>query len=273
VEYARHFSLCTDLQNEYELLTSPRLLGERSLFVAFSNRRGGVSKSPYDSLNLSWKTGDVSRNVIDNRRRLFEIVGVDQNSVVVSNQVHGDKVLRIGPEHSGVGVTQDSDLEGADALVTDQPGMRLLLLFADCVPVALADLSQKVIAGVHSGRAGCQKKISSRTIGYLDEHFGSKVSNVMAYIGPSIGPCCYEVDEGAAQSFAEVCGEQFVLRGDGRPRLDLWSAVEQELSDCGIPAGNIDNVRTCTCCNSSHYFSHRADGPQTGRQGLMVGVA
>ena len=273
MEYARHFSLSADRQNEYELLTSPRLLGERSLFVAFSNRRGGVSHSPYASLNLSWKTGDVAGDVIDNRRRLFEISGVDQDSVVVSNQVHGDKVLRVGPEHSGVGVTQDSELEDADALVNDQPGMRLLLLFADCVPVALADISHTVIAGVHSGRAGCQKKICTRTIEHLREHFGSDAANVIAYIGPSIGPCCYEVDENTALSFAEDCGEQFVLRGEGRPRLDLWSAVEHELSDCGISTGNIENVRTCTCCNNNEYFSHRADGPKTGRQGLMVGVA
>lgn len=266
------------------LVTSPRLLEERSLFVVFTGRLGGSSAGTYDSLNLSFRMGDNPDDVRTNRQRLAEAVGLSCERIRSVKQVHGADILS-AVENSPLPSTSAGDeaasfgneIGEADGLVTDQPGTGLLLQFADCVPVAIFDTSKKIAMGLHAGRAGVEQGIVGKGVGLLAERWGSRPQDLAAFIGPSIGPCCYEVDEAVATAFTAATAYAYAIRpspGEGaRPRLDLWSAVQDQLVRKGVPAEAIANPRMCTSCNVDRYFSHRAEKGNTGRQGMIVGLA
>jgi YfiH family protein len=225
--------------------------------VAFSTRLGGVSEGAYESLNLGILSGDEPTRVIENRTRLCVRAGVEPERATMLWQQHGPAVLRARSDR-GV-VTAGFDHPPGDALWTDEPDVAMMLITADCLPVAIARANgaAPALAVLHVGRRGLLEGI----VPAAAEALGG--GNLAAAIGPGIGPCCYEVGEEVAEQFRSRFGAE-VMRGSN---LDLYAATERELTNAGCRS--VERVEMCTSCHPDLFFSHRRDGPATGRQGVV----
>jgi YfiH family protein len=216
--------------------------------AVFSTRLGGVSKAPFDSLNLGRFAGDPG--VPENRRRLAGAIGVEQGRVLVGRQVHGADVLRHeAPMHAGAYADRRAGLPEADGHVAALDGLVPLVLVADCLPVALAGAG--AVAMIHCGWRGLAAGVVERGV----EASGASA----AAIGPGIGPCCYEVGAPVLGAFREL-GPR--LAEDGM--LDLREVARRLLERAGIE--EIEVSELCTSCHPELFFSHRRDGEPTGRQ-------
>ncbi len=221
--------------------------------VAFSTRRGGVSEGPYASLNLGRRTGDDVDRVDENRRILCSELSADADDLALNYQVHSAIVNR-----AQAGVRGESH---GDALWTDVPGLPIAALAADCVPVALARRgAEPGVAVAHAGWIGI-------LAGVLETAAATLAGDLDAAIGPSAGPCCYEVEEDVARPYRKRFGEDIVAGGN----LDLWRAAELTLNAAGVRS--VHRVDLCTICNPALFFSHRRDGKPRGVQGVVAVVA
>lgn len=220
--------------------------------AAFSTRLGGVSEPPFDTLNLGRLTGDPK--VRENRHRLSAALDVDPNNVLIGRQVHQAHVRRHdGPTEPPAYAEPAPGLPEADGHATDRPGLAPLVFVADCLPVALA--GERGVAMIHCGWRGMAGGIVERGV--------EEVGATAAAIGPSIGPCCYEVGEEVLDAFAGL-GPGIAA---GR-MLDLREVARRLLAEAGVEAVEISEL--CTSCNPELFFSHRRDGGRTGRQAGLV---
>ncbi len=220
--------------------------------VAFSTRRGGVSEGSFDSLNLGLMTHDEPANVEENRRRLCEAAGAEVARLAMNRQVHAVTVNRAEAGERG--------REG-DGLWTDEPGVPMVKVTADCLPIALACRNGRpALALLHAGRLGLLQGIVEAGVAALG-------GQLAAVIGPGIGPCCYEVGEDIADAYRGRFGAD-ALRGRN---LDLWTVAERVLRAAGVET--VERLDLCTACDPVRFFSHRRDGPVTGRQGVIGYVA
>lgn len=196
------------------------------------------------------------------RRRALDAAGIDTGNLVCPSQVHGDRVLVVGRQHRGAGVTgRRTAIQDTDALVTDTKGIALSVLTADCLPVFMLDTEKKVIAMVHAGWRGLHHRIVSRAMAVMTEVFGSRPQDVMAAFGPAIGPCCYRVGEEFVSNFPAA-----VVRRGGDIFMDLALCARMELEGCGVPEEGILESRICTSCRSEEFYSYRRLGAASGRQ-------
>jgi polyphenol oxidase len=226
--------------------------------VAFSTRVGGVSEGPFESLNLGILTADAPELVVENRRRLCGAVGADAESATMAWQVHGAKVVEAEPQ--GI-VTPGAVFTRCDGLWSEQEGQTMVLLTADCLPVALARTNGTPgLAVLHVGWKGLLAGIAEAGVRTL------RTGPVAAVIGPGIGPCCYEVGEEVAGPFRERFGAD-VLAGRN---LDLGEATERALRAAG--AETVERTGRCTSCEPELFFSHRRDRGVTGRQGIIARI-
>jgi YfiH family protein len=219
--------------------------------VVFSTRNGGVSDPPYATLNLGKKLGDDPVHVEENRRRLCEYAGADATRLAMNYQVHSSRVNRGRPGGRD---------EAGDGLWTDEPGVPLLALTADCVPVALARDHEPAVAVLHAGRIGLLGGIVAEGVRTLG-------GRVRAAIGPAAGPCCYEVGNEILERYRARFGAS-VVRGRN---LDLWRAAELALREAGV--ADVHRFDLCTICNPDLFFSYRRDGTPRGGQGVLALVA
>jgi YfiH family protein len=224
-----------------------------SYSVAFSTRRGGVSEGSFDSLNLGLLTRDEPTKVEENRRRLCEAAGADVTRLAMNRQVHAATINRAEAAERG--------REG-DGLWTDEPGVPMLKVTADCLPIALARQKgeKPALALLHAGRLGLLGGVVEAGVVALGRR-------LTAVIGPGIGPCCYEVGEDIADAYRARFGPD-ALRGRN---LDLWTVAERVLRAAGVET--VERLDLCTACDPVQFFSHRRDGPVTGRQGVVGYVA
>ena len=228
--------------------------------VAFSTRIGGVSEGSFTSLNLGILTEDDPARVVENRTRLCDAVDTDPDGATMAWQRHGSTVTRAQPR--GI-VTPGTVYAHCDGLWTDEPGRGMLLLTADCMPIAIArgEGCRPALGILHAGWRGLLAGIVATSVRAL----GSR--RLSAAIGPSIGPCCYEVGEEVATPFREAFGDDVVRDG----KLDLWTSAERALRAAGVE--HVDRFDLCTACESERFFSHRRDHGKTGRQGVIAYVA
>jgi polyphenol oxidase len=259
------------------------------LLHGFSTRDGGISQVyGASTLNLGWTKEDDPTSVVENRRRfLGAVCGERTGSVLVGvKQIHSNIVRVVRKEDGALeGRLQTKEgkavLEG-DGLITDVPGVLLGVGTADCVPVLVVDVTKRVVAAFHAGWRGTGARIVERGIAMMQEEYGSQIRDMVAAVGPSIGPCCYTVGEEVWSEFGRqfrYAEELFVRPTDSRGiRLNLWEANRRQLLDAGVAETRIATVKECTVCarNQSgglRYFSHRAEHGIAGRMLNVVGVA
>ncbi|WZL74751.1 peptidoglycan editing factor PgeF [Clostridiaceae bacterium 35-E11] len=239
----------------------------------FTGRRGGVSQGSYASLNMGFKTNDEKAYVLENFRIIGRELDIPIENFVYSDQVHKDHIRIVKEEDRGKGIIRDSDIKEIDAFVTNVKNIALVTVYADCVPIFLLDPIQKVIALAHAGWRGTVLKIASKTINVMTQEFGTNPTTCLAAIGPSIGKCCYEVDEAVIDVFNNNFTNlhEFVFsKGNNKYMLDLWKANKIVLKEIGILDRNITISNLCTMCHHEELFSHRGDHGNTGRMAAIL---
>jgi YfiH family protein len=240
-----------------------------------STRIGGHSSPPFDTLNLSFNVGDDQKNVLKNRELLAGALQTPLNSLTTAKQVHDGHVRIISEGLRGKGST---DYKGAinstDAMVTNVAGTCLMILLADCAPILFYDPSKRVIGIAHAGWKGILRFVAQNTVETLREHFGCSPEDIVVGIGPSIGPCCYEVGQEVVSEVERVFGfRQACFRkesANGKQYFDLWTANLKQLLQSGIPEKNIEMAQICTCHHPNLFFSYRHEKGKTGRFGAGI---
>jgi hypothetical protein len=246
------------------------------LFHAVTTRAGGVSPEPFSSLNLGNNTGDSEAHVQTNYERLSRALGFDLQRVVSSHQVHGTEIaiINTAPARSRP-FPAAHVLDGYDGFITAVPNIPLLIRVADCVPVILYETDRKALAVVHAGWKGTVGGIAAKAAGLMVQHCQCDIKKIMAGIGPSIGPCCYEVRQDVAESFRQTMPySRFFLseEAEGIFSLDLQEANRLQLLVAGLAPEHIELSWLCTGCNSNLFFSHRGEKGKTGRFALVAGL-
>ncbi len=234
----------------------------------FTTRKGGVSPYPFDSLNMGGGSGDNPGNVRKNRALITAALGMPGAEIKTVPQVHGDGIYVLrGPDAARPD-------KGHDAIMTDLKRVPIGVLTADCVPILLYDPKRAAIAAVHAGWAGTVKGIAGKAVSEMGDHFGSRPENLLASIGPSIGPCCYEIDSKVLEPLNESMpgmAAQFITNSrPGHWYLDLWKVNRRILENAGVRLDRINVFGTCTACNPEKFYSHRKSG---GRAGRMMALA
>jgi purine-nucleoside/S-methyl-5'-thioadenosine phosphorylase / adenosine deaminase len=235
---------------------------------AVFTRRGGVSPAPWHALNVGGTVGDERERVRENRFRAFRALGRDPRSLYDVWQIHSaDVVLANAP-----GEGSPPELR-ADAIITDNPVVTLFMRFADCVPILLYDPAHRAVGIVHAGWQGTVKQVAAAAVRAMTAAFDSRPGDLLAGIGPSIGPDHYEVGPDVIarvhQSFGDDAEELLPAYGDRR-HFDLWAANRLSLEQAGVR--QIEVAGLCTACHTHHWYSHRAEKGRTGRFGALIAL-
>ena len=257
-------------QNQLLWLTSSLLSGATH---AFSTRKGGVSTSPWDTLNLGLDLGDDPAAVLENHRRFFHICGADVSRAVLSKQVHETTVRLCTSSDAGKGLFRDRDYT-ADALITNEPNLPLTVFSADCSVILLHDPIRNAIGAVHAGWRGCAAGILEKTVRAMTESFGSRPEDLLAAIGPCIGQCCFETDHDVSDAMVAALGEEtaapYLERHGAKWQVDLAGLNRQWLLRAGLIPEHIDTCTLCTACHPEWFWSHRKMGSARGLQVAMI---
>ena len=263
-------------KNGVPYLTFPALERYPFLLHAFSTRLGGVSGGVFSSMNLNFNRGDSGENVLENYRRICAAVGFDFNGLTASAQDHHTFIRRVTRGDAGVGVTRPRDMDSVDGLCTDEPGVVLVTSYADCVPLYFVDPVRRAIGLAHAGWRGTVARIGEKMVRKMREEFGSNPAELIAAIGPSIGPCCYEVDEPVSRQFSALSDlepDGFVRElPNGKYMLDLWECNRRILQAAGVLPEHIAAAALCTKCNPDLLFSHRVMGAARGGLAAMMSL-
>ncbi len=236
----------------------------------FTTRLGGVSDTPFDSLNLSYGVGDRSERVTENRRRAVGVFGHELDAVVMPHQVHGNHIEWVSRQWCGRGAQGHNSIPATDGFLSVDSGVVLGMGFADCVPIYLTDVDARVVGLLHAGWRGTAAGIQGLAVDALRRE-GIDPHRVLAGIGPSIGPCCYEVDSPVQEAIIRIAGTQPLRVKDERHWwLDLKLANRILLEQAGVPPEQIVEAPFCTGCRSDLFFSYRMQGRVSGRMGGYI---
>jgi polyphenol oxidase len=246
------------LQGECYYLCFPGLSVHNDLIHRVYTRHNGCSRPPYNSLNVSYAVGDDPLAVDSNIQTIRHNMGADR--VLYMNQQHGDTVISFKESFAAA---PDQVFE-ADALITDIPGIAIMVKQADCQGIIMFDPVKKVVAVVHSGWKGSVKNIAGRAIEKMCTEFGSSPEEISAAIGPSLGPCC-----GEFTTYEEILPLHFRDYMRGKVHFDFWAITEMQLMDSGLKKERIEKAGLCTRCNTDQFFSYRGEG-KTGRFGTVA---
>ena len=240
-----------------------------------STRSGGLSPPPYKSLNLGFHVGDTPETVLQNRERLAANLGIPLSDFTIPKQVHSGTVTIVTEGMRGCGAMDlDTAVEATDAVITDVPRLCLTVLAADCVLVLFFDPQKRVVAAVHAGWRGTVKLATQKTAEALKQEFNCNPMELLVGIGPSIGPCHYEVGpeviSQVEDTFGSTVGYINNETPDGKGYFNLWEANKRQVIEAGIPAQNIEVAQICTYCNAHLFFSERHQRGRTGRFGAGI---
>lgn len=247
------------------VLTDEALVEACGVRVAFTGREGGVSEGEFASLNTGGHVGDDAQAVQCNRARVLEALGAADAQLVVPNQVHGAKVVRVDDVREVASVREEADA-GADAVVVGVEGVAALLNFADCLPLVVVSPSG-LFAVVHVGWRGAVARIASAAVAQLARGDAFAPSDYNAYIGPHIRSECFEVGPDVAVRFSAEFGEGVL---EGARHVSLARAVTADLASAGLAADRIADAGICTACHPDRYFSYRATGGACGRHAAIA---
>jgi hypothetical protein len=238
----------------------------KNISAGFTNRNGGVSRQPYNSLNLGAGTDDPKHNVEANRGALTRSFELPPHLLLTVRQVHGTDILIIDQPNPDLSHFQDVE---ADAIITDQPGIMVGVLIADCYPVLVYDPVKNVAAAIHAGWRGAAAGLIGNVVQALISHFSCNPADLQAAIGPGIGAHKYAVDRPVREAFRAGSGYWEAISSEislGQWQLDIGKSCRLQLEAAGLSGENVDAVKECTCCHRELFFSHRRDQGVTGRQ-------
>lgn len=235
----------------------------------FTTKLGGVSTESYETMNMGGYTEDSPENVKENRRKLYEAVGIIDSKRVFVKQVHEDYVRSINEED--IPAEDGAPVGEADGLMTDKKNTLLMTLHADCVPLFFFDTVKRIVAVSHAGWRGTAKRIGPKTIKRMEEAYGSKPEDIIAAVGPGIGLCCFEVGPEVYEEFGRCfdrIDECAVRKDNGKYMLDLKKINGMMLEEAGASKVLVSGY--CTYCNDDIFYSYRRDGGKTGRMGAGI---
>lgn len=257
--------LQTIKKGDLEYLTAPGI----AVPHGFTTRFGGVSTGACESLNLAVRDNETMENVEKNLGILAEALGIDLRKLVMTRQTHTD-IVRVVTEKDHLGLCH-RDYPECDGLVTNTPGVALLVFTADCTPILFHDPATGAVGAVHAGWRGTAKAIGVRCVEAMVENFGCKPENIRAAIGPNIGQCHFETDADVPEAMLAAYGpeaEAYIEKRGEKFFLDLKAINALGLRRAGVE--HIDISRECTYCDSSRFWSHRATKGARGSQGAII---
>jgi len=238
-----------------------------SLIHGVFTRLGGFSQGAFASLNVGRTVGDDPATVEANHLAIYRALGISEQAVVTVRQVHGERVMAVSPGDGG------KSLGEADALISNVPGLVLLLRFADCVPVFLYAPRENAVGLVHAGWQGTAQEIAAKAAQAMISTYGCRPEEILAGIGPAIGPCCFDVGTDVLRAIQGKAWAEEVLttREDGKTYMDLWRANALQLQGVGLR--QIEHSCMCTACLLEEFYSHRAERGHTGRFAALIGLS
>ncbi len=243
-------------------------LGGAALLQGIFTRLGGVSQGPFASLNVGHTVGDDPANVEANLGIIYRVLGVAADAVVTARQVHGDRVALVTAYDGG------KIFPETDALISDIPGLVLLLRFADCVPVLCYAPRERAVGLAHAGWQGTVKKIAQKTALEMMETFRCRPDDLLVGLGPAIGPCCFEAGPEVIEALraSHPRAEELLsqVQPDGKAHVDLLQANVQQLAEIGVR--RVELAGMCTSCLRHEFYSHRAEAGRTGRFAVAIGL-
>ena len=233
----------------------------------FFTRHGGVSPHPWASLNLGGTVGDTQVNISENKDRLLDAFSLSNDAVYDAWQVHSADYIRVDTPRA-----KDVMQAKADILVSNTPGIVLMMRFADCVPLWAYDPKQKAIGIAHAGWIGTTKDVAGVLVRSMTSEFGSNPKDILVGIGPSIGQEHYPVGDEVVEAVKNVINDRMNedIEINGQPHLDLWKMNEIMLRDAGVE--QIETAGICTVCHNDDWYSHRGEKGKTGRFGAIIGI-
>lgn len=237
---------------------------------AIFTRRGGLSPEPWASLNVGGTVGDERERVHANRYRSFEALGRDRHSIYDVWQIHSADIVMANAAHPRS--NNPPELK-ADGIVTDNPDISLFMRFADCTPIMVYDPRKEVVGIVHAGWQGTLKGVAGQAIRTMQAGYGSNPKDILAAIGPSIGPDHYEIGPNVIEqiryTFGTYASRVLIENGD-RAYFNLWEANKYILNRAGVM--DVEESNLCTACHPDDWYSHRAQRGRTGRFGALIGL-
>lgn len=243
---------------------------------SFSTKLGGVSQNEFATMNLSFNRGDPDETVLENYHRICDAVGYDFDQLVASAQDHHTVVRQVTKQQAGIGIWKPRDQASVDGLITNEPGLVLTTYYADCVPLYFVDPVKKAIGLSHAGWRGTLAEMGKRTVEAMQRAFATDPKDLIAAIGPSIGPCCYEVDDPVYQAVQALTylplDAVLAPKGHGKYLLNLWEVNRRILMAAGIPEEQITVGSVCTRCHSDLLYSHRVMGAKRGGLAAMLSL-
>ncbi len=243
--------------SEIVIIASEKFSKFNEIKFGFSTRLGGISPGNF-GMNLSFNVGDERLNVLENRERFFGALKIGLDELAIPRQVQGGVVQRV--------YTQGG-YDSCDGLITNSKGVFLAISTADCLPVFLFDPVTKSIGAVHAGWRGSEMNIVPRAIRMMQEEFATSPANLIAYIAPAAGVCCYEVGEDVAKRFPN----EFLVRNP-KLHLNLKEHAKTQMLNAGVCNENIEISEYCTICNDKLFHSYRRDKDKSGRMMGVIGL-
>lgn len=236
----------------------------------FTCRTGGESDLVPGGLNMALHVGDDPQKVLRNREKAAQALGFSLARTATCAQVHGTNLVRVTEAEAGRGALDlATTIPETDGLVTSCRDLPLMLFYADCTPVLLVDTKGPAIAVLHAGWRGSVGRIAQKGVEALQKWYGTRPEDIVAGIGPSIGPCCYEVDD-KVRDHAPGFEDCFRPSGIGHYMLDLWKLNEHQLLQAGVKPEHIYVAGICTSCHNDRYFSYRKEKGKTGRLAAVL---
>lgn len=235
----------------------------------FTTRLGGVSRGDCAGLNIALHRGDSPDNVAENYARLGKIIGFGPEKLVLAHQVHGDAVRAV-TEKDCLGLDHHLYPE-CDGLITNTPGLALVVFTADCTPILLSDPVTGAVGAVHAGWRGTAADIAGKAVARMAAEFGCLPQNIRAAIGPNIGPCCFETDGDVPAALCKTFGpavEEYIHPRGEKFYVNLKTINALALRRAGVE--RIDISEECTFCHPEKYWSHRYTGGKRGSQGAVI---
>ncbi|MGL5676904.1 MAG: peptidoglycan editing factor PgeF [Cellulosilyticaceae bacterium] len=251
----------------------PQWEKEAGMAHCFTTKLGGVSEDEWYALNLGFNRGDAHENVVANYEKVCELLEVPLASLVLSRQVHEDKIAYVGEEACGNGILYPNKWESMDGIYTDQKNVTLVTHYADCVPLFFYARDYGMIGVAHAGWRGTVSEIGVKMIEKWHKTHHIPLEAIEVGIGPSIGPCCFEVHNDVADVFLQKFGHtDFIVENDlnGKYNINLWECNKQSMVRAGLKENQIVCLELCTCCEHDVFYSHRHTQGKRGTLGAFM---